>query len=204
MPAFNQQEGTLTSINKRVNPTNVAIGYGGYVLNDLANALGLSAKYTIDYTKELGAVKGFLKESFDDLPNHYTNSGEEMRGYQLKRVGIRHSSNESVNELEDIAIENDIVYLANPVLQFTAFTNASHQLQSEGGLYASEAFMNKHELSVGDKVSVKTAQGEVSVVMIHDNKIDGEIAYLPTFDTNLNSEALFDGYRFESASYTKV
>jgi len=204
MPALNQQEGTLTSINKRVNPTNVAIAYGGYVLNDLANALGLNAQYTIDYTKELGAVKGFLKESFDDLPNHYTNSGEEVRGYLLKRVGVRRSSNESVNELEDMQIENDIVYLANPVLQFTAFTNASHQLQDEGGLYGSEAFMNKHELSAGDKVSVKTAQGEVSVVMIHDNKIDGEIAYLPTFDTNLNSEALFDGYRFESASYTKV
>ncbi|PHQ89927.1 MAG: ferredoxin [Sulfurimonas sp.] len=29
MPAINQQEGTLTSINKRVNPTNVAISYGG-------------------------------------------------------------------------------------------------------------------------------------------------------------------------------
>jgi NADH-quinone oxidoreductase subunit G len=204
MPALNQQEGTLTSINKRVNPTNVAIGYGGYVLNDLANALGLEARHTIDYTKELGNVKGFLSESFDDLPNHYSNAGEEVRGYVLKHVSIRKGSNESVQELEDKALENDLVYLSNPVLQFTAFTNASHQLKSEGGLYGSEAFMNKHELSAGDKVMINTPQGEVSAIMIHDNKIEGEIAYLPTFDVNLNSEALFDGYRFSSATYTKV
>jgi NADH-quinone oxidoreductase subunit G len=204
MPALNQQEGTFTSINKRVNPTNVALSYGGYVLNDIANALGLSALYTIDYTKELGSIKGYQSESFDDLPNYYTNSGEEMRGYQLKRIGIRRSSNESVNELSDVTFDNDIVYLSNPVLQFTAFTNASHQLKDEGGLYGSEAFMNRYELSEGDKVLVKTPKAEVTVTMIHDNKIDGEIAYLPTFDVNLNSEALFDGYRFSSASFKKV
>jgi len=204
MPALNQQEGTLTSINKRVNPTNVAIGYGGYVLNDLANALGLNAQHTIDYTKELGNVKGFLHESFDDLPNHYSNAGEEVRGYLLKTVTVRKGSNENVQEFEEKSLEGDLLYLANPVLQFTAFTNASHQLASEGGLYGSEAFMNKHQLEAGDKVSVSTPHGEVHVIMIHDNKIEGEIAYLPTFDRNLNSETLFDGYRFSSATYTKV
>jgi NADH-quinone oxidoreductase subunit G len=204
MPALNQQEGTFTSINKRVNPTNVAIGYGGYVLNDIANALGLDAQYTIDYTKHLGKVRGYSPESFDDLPNYYTNSGEEIRGYTLKHISVRANVSEAVDELDDKVLENDILYLANPVLQFTEFTNASHQLASEGGLYASEEFMNKHELSDGDKVSIKTANGELSVSVIHDNKIDGEIAYLPTFDANLNSEALFDGYRFSSASYTKV
>ncbi|MEA1918222.1 MAG: NADH-quinone oxidoreductase subunit G [Campylobacterota bacterium] len=204
MPALNQQEGTLTSINKRVNPTNVAIGYGGYVLNDLANALGLSATHTIEYTKELGNLKGFETNSFDDLPNHYTNSGEEVRGYLLKRIGVRRGNSESVQELAEDKLENELVYLANPVLQFTAFTNASHQLETEGGLYGSEAFMSKYELNVGDKVSVTTPKGEMTVSMIHDNKIDGEIAYLPTFDVNLNSEALFDGYRFSSASFKKV
>jgi len=43
MPAINQQEGTLTSINKRVNPTNAAIGYKGYELNDIANELVLES-----------------------------------------------------------------------------------------------------------------------------------------------------------------
>jgi len=53
MPALNQQEGTFTTLDKRVVPTHVAVSYGGYVLNDIANALGLSADYTIAYTEML-------------------------------------------------------------------------------------------------------------------------------------------------------
>ena len=80
MPALNQQEGTLTSINKRVNPTNAALSYGGYELNDIANALGLEAENVIDYTVSLPVEKGFKSERFDDLPNHYENDGTEVRG----------------------------------------------------------------------------------------------------------------------------
>ena len=79
MPSINQQEGTLTSINKRVNPTNAALEYGGYVLNDIANALGLDSELTIDYTKELPTRKGFKAKEFDSLHDYYKNEGEEMR-----------------------------------------------------------------------------------------------------------------------------
>jgi NADH-quinone oxidoreductase subunit G len=60
MPAINQQEGTLTSVNKRVNPTNAAIGYGGYELNDIANALGFEAENVVDYTVKLPVATGFF------------------------------------------------------------------------------------------------------------------------------------------------
>ena len=80
MPAINQQEGTLTSIDKRVNPTNAAVAYKGYELNDIANALGLDAKLTIDYTSKLPTCKGFKSEHFDNLPNRYENDGTEVRG----------------------------------------------------------------------------------------------------------------------------
>jgi NADH-quinone oxidoreductase subunit G len=46
MPALNQQEGTFTNIDKRVVPTNAALEYNGYILNDIANALGITKKYT--------------------------------------------------------------------------------------------------------------------------------------------------------------
>ncbi len=41
MPSLIQQEGTTISIDKRVVPLNVAVDYGGYTLNDIANALGV-------------------------------------------------------------------------------------------------------------------------------------------------------------------
>ena len=204
MPALNQQEGTLTSINKRVNPTNAALPYGGYVLNDIAGALGLRAEYTISHTEKLGAIDGYKAVAFDDLPNYYTNGGEEMRGYLLEEIKTRGRKVTSVDKIKLDAISDDVVYIANPVLQFSAFTNASHQLAEEGGLYASEAFMQKHTLNEGDRVSVKTDNGEITVKVILDTKIDGEIAYLPTFDGDLNAQALFGGYRFERVTYKKV
>ncbi len=205
MPAMNQQEGTLTSINKRVNPTNAALGYDGYELNDLANALGFNAKLTIDYTQQLPTNRGFKAEKFDDLPNHYTNDGVEVRGYLLSNRGVKTSNKENVDEIDtELALEGALIYLANPVRQFTPFTNKADQLHSDGGLYMSENYLAENELNEGDTVSVSTELGEINVKVISDNKIDGAIACLPTFDSNINSEALFSGYRFSSASIKKV
>ena len=205
MPAINQQEGTLTSINKRVNPTNAALSYGGYELNDIANALGLNAENTIDYTVELPTSKGFKAEAFDSLPNHYTNSGEEMRGYELKNMGKKASSDESVKQIDEALTLTDVlVYSANPVRQFSEFTNKTTSLDEESGVYLSEEFLSDSELNAGDSVKVKSENGELVAKIVSDNKIGGNIIVIPTFDSKLNSEALFSGYRFASASIEKV
>ncbi|MBN2895476.1 MAG: NADH-quinone oxidoreductase subunit G [Campylobacterales bacterium] len=203
MPSLNQQEGTLTSIDKRVNPTNAALAYHGYELNDIANALGLNAHYTIDYTPRLGEVEGYLALSFDALPNHFTNSGEEVRGYLLESLTCK-AEGEEVAPIRLEAMEGPMLYLANPVLHFSPFTNAAHQLKSSGALYASDAFMQRYGVQEGDTVQITTPHGTLRVAVARDGKIEGEIPYLPTFDTNLNSEALFNGYRFSTASFQKV
>jgi NADH-quinone oxidoreductase subunit G len=97
-----------------------------------------------------------------------------------------------------------VIYLANPVLQFSPFTARAHQLPSFGGLYMAQAAMEANGWNEGDSVRVKTSRGEVDTVVIADGKIEGDIAYLPTFDTAINSEALFDGYRFACVSIQKV
>ncbi len=205
MPALNQQEGTLTSIDKRVNPTNVAVGFGGYTLNDIANALGFNERLTVNYTKQLPVNAGFKAVEFDTLPNHYTNAGEEMRGYVLTTSSVSINGDESVSRFdESAAMRKGIVYLANPVLQFTPFTAKAHQLKESGGLYASAAFMSANGVNEGDRVRVKTDKGEIVVNVIADGKIDGEIPYLPTFDTQINSSTLFNGYRFATVSIQKV
>ena len=206
MPAINQQEGTLTSINKHVNPTNAALSYGGYELNDIANALGLDAKLTVNYTKELPTEKGFSSVEFDDLPDYYTNAGEEVRGYELSSISSTPSSDESVNKIdESLSLGSNIVYKANPVRQFSEFTNKATQLNEEVGLYMSEESLSNSELNAGDSVKIKTENGEVITTIVSDNKIAGEIAFVPTFDSNkLNSDALFSDYRFTSASIEKV
>lgn len=205
MPALNQQEGTLTSIDKRVNPTNVALAFGGYVLNDIASSLGLESALTIDYTSQLPVNAGFKAVEFDTLPNHYTNAGEEVRGYVLESQRVDVSGNESVEAFDETsALQGNVVYLANPVLQFSSFTAHSHQLSEEGGLYASTAFMSANGLSAGESVRVQTSHGEMVLPLINDTKINGDITYLPTFDTKINSSALFGGYRFINVSIQKV
>jgi NADH-quinone oxidoreductase subunit G len=204
MPAINQQEGTLTSVNKRVNPTNQAVPYRGYELNDIANALGLEAELTVEYTKLLPTEKGFKAEEFDNLPNHWENDGTEVRGYLLETVTVKTGKDEKVAKIADATLDGQLVYLANPVRQFTPFTYKTTNLDEKSGIYMSEEYLNSSDFNEGEKVKVKTAHGEVVAEIVCDNKIAGDIVLLPTFDKNLKSEALFSGYRFEQASIEKV
>ena len=205
MPAMNQQEGTLTSINKRVNPTNAAIGYGGYTLNDIACELGVCKDYTVEYTAELPTSKGFKAESFDNLPNHFTNSGEEVRGYELKNAGKRKAADESVEKIdESLSLNGSLIYLANPVRQFNEFTNKATNLDEVSGIYMSKEYLDESEFNEGDSVRIKNDNGELIANVVSDNKISGSVVVLPTFDSKLNSEALFSGYRFATASIERV
>ena len=204
MPAINQQEGTLTSVNKRVNPTNAAISYKGYELNDIANALGFEAQNVIDYTVKLPTAVGFKTEEFDNLPNHYENDGTEMRGYVLENVAVSPSGDESVAQFSDAKLEGSIIYLANPVRQFSGFTYKATELDEVSGIYMSEEFLSNSDFSEGDSVKITTDNGTLTANIVSDNKIEGSIVVLPTFDKNLNSEALFSGYRFSAASIEKV
>ena len=203
MPAMNQQEGTLTGINKRVNPTNAALEYKGYELNDITNALGLKAKNVIDYTVKLPVAKGFKAELFDNLPNHYENNGTEVRGYLLENLSVVASGDENVAKFSDEKLDGSIVYLANPVTQFSTFTNNTSK-KEDAGVYISETALGSSDLNEGDSVTIKNSNGELIVNVISDNKIAGNIAILPTFDSKINSEALFSSYRFATATIEKV
>ncbi|MDX1808493.1 MAG: NADH-quinone oxidoreductase subunit G [Sulfurospirillaceae bacterium] len=201
MPALNQQEGTFTSMNKRVVPTNVAVPFAGYCLNDLANALGLKAKNTIDYTKELSSIELYKSEEFDSLPNEFENSGLENRGYLLddKELG---AVSDDVEKIEDIDFEDStVVYLANPVMQFSAFTNKAHQLNEAGALYVSSDFLEKHDLKAGSPVLITNGDAKLIIATKLDHQIKGQIPYLPTFDTKLDVMPFFtDGYRFSKVT----
>ncbi|PHS58537.1 MAG: ferredoxin [Sulfurimonas sp.] len=204
MPAINQQEGTLTSVNKRVNPTNAALSYKGYELNDIANELGLKTKNVIDYTVSLPISNGFKALAFDTLPNHYDNDGTEHRGYVLDNVSVSVSGNEKVEKFSEDKLEGTLIYLANPVRQFTDFTNKATELNEASGLYFSEEFLSTSELNDGDNVKVITDKGELVVNIVSNNKITGDIACLTTFDSKINSGAVVSGYRFSTASIQKV
>ncbi|WP_331775148.1 NADH-quinone oxidoreductase subunit G [Sulfurospirillum sp. 1612] len=201
MPALNQQEGTFTSMNKRVVPTNVAVPFKGYCLNDIANALGMRAKYTIDYTKELGTIPLYQSAEFDDLPNEFDNSGYENRGYLLAEEDCEVTA-ETIAPIEAVDFESStVIYLANPVMQFSPFTNKAHQLNEAGALYVSSEFLEQHDLKSGSMVLITNGDVKLIVATKLDHQIKGLIPYLPTFDTKLDVMPFFaDGYRFSKVT----
>ena len=209
IPALNQQEGTFTNIDKRVVPTNAALPYNGFVLNDIANVLLESdVEFTIDYTKELPVTKGFKAIEFDDLTNYFHNDWSERRGYLLA---------ETVKDVEEITLEKQnlnfeikenetLIYKANPINQFNEFTAIAHEFKNDlqTGLFANAKFLEVLEISEGDKVLVEANGIEVELNVNIDNQVSGEIAYISTFEKNCESKKLFDGYRFQQATIKKV
>ena len=194
MPSLIQQEGTLTSIDKRVVPINVALDYGGYILNDIANALGLNSRYTVDYTKELPLDSGFKNVEFDSLPDSYSITGEENRGYILSEVDTK-IDNKIEEPLEFEGIDGAVIYNCNPQEHFSPFTAKSKILEREVNLLGSEQFAIASKLKDGNRVKFVIDNIEFDRVFKIDTSLKGTIALNPTYDMGL-STALLSSYRF--------
>ncbi|BAF73165.1 NADH-quinone oxidoreductase subunit G [Sulfurovum sp. NBC37-1] len=201
MPAMNQQEGTFTNISKRVVPTNAAVGYGGYELNDLVSELiDDGESLTVDWTVKLPTSKGFQKVEFDALPNGYLNDGMENRGYLLK-TSNRKAKTPSVEKFdENAALEGEIVYRCNPARQFSDFSDKAHEIFEPFGLYAS---VEKAE-ALGEKVEVVFENGSIVVDVIADEKMTGDITKLSDFKSAQNVYELFGPARYQTVTMRKV
>ncbi|WP_345975338.1 2Fe-2S iron-sulfur cluster-binding protein [Sulfurimonas sp. HSL3-7] len=200
VPALNQQEGSVVSIDKRLLPTNVALSFEGYTLNDLANALGVNAENTIDYTVTLPAEKGFASVEFDDLENFYSPKGADVRGYALTPINVE--ANGVIESIEELPEFNGaVIYHVNPVLQFNAFTAKSAQLEKDSALYGSAAFAAAARLSDGDEVEFEVGGEKIHRIFKQDDTLKGTVALHPTFDLGLN---MIDSYRFETVNFMRV
>jgi len=202
MPAMNQQEGTLTTVDKRVVPMNVALPYGGYVLNDIANALGLSAAYTIDYTEKLPQERGFQAVAFDALPDYFDAVGNEHRGYLLnpQKVTVKREL-EEVEELD--AYDGAVIYRCDPVDHFSAFTAKSPLLNEKAVLSGSPQFATATRLSDGDVITFDVDGVTFRRVFKIDTSMKGTIALNPTFDMGLSASSL-SSYRFSRLVFERA
>ena len=209
MPALNQQEGTFTNIDKKVIPTNAALAFKGYTLNEIANeVLNTNIEHTIEYTSKLPIEKAYKAIDFDDLPNRFGNDQVEYRGYELAASEI--VSDDNINEIniEKIILNDDetLIYKANPINQFNEFTAIAHEFKEnlQDGVFFSKIAFEKLELQKGDKVKVLANNQELELNAYKDVQISGNIAYISTFMKNSLSNVLFNTYRFNKAKVTKV
>ena len=199
MPALNQVEGTVVNVDNKVLPLNVALPFNGYILNDIASALGIDKDNTIEYTKELNTSKGFKSLEFDSLENFLTPYGEDKRGYLLDEVICEIDSKlESVQDLPEF--NGTVIYNCNPVLQFNEFTNKTHQLEKDTCLRGSAQFAAAARIADGDVVEISFASTTIKRVFQLDDELKGTIALNPTFDIGQD----FSRYRFEKSKIVRV
>jgi NADH-quinone oxidoreductase subunit G len=200
MPAMNQQEGTLTNMHKRVTPTNAALEYKGYELNDLMKVLVAAPDETIDWTVELPKEKGFQSIEFDSLPNGYLNDGTENRGYALSTKKKRAKVLKVDKIDESSVLDGEIVYRCNPQRQFNDFSDKAHEIFESFGLYASPA---KAE-ALGEKVEISFETKSITVSVIADERMEGDIVALADFKSAEDIYGLFDGSRYKTVTMRKV
>jgi NADH-quinone oxidoreductase subunit G len=194
IPAMNQQEGTLTNMHKRVTPTNAALEYKGYELNDIMREVASAPKHTIDWTPYLPTAKGFKAIEFDSLPNGYTNDGKENRGYLLDTTSVD-TSEIKVNKFDDSkSLEGQIAYRCNPQRQFNDFSDKSHQIFEEYGLYVSEAKAK----TLGKRVVVEFDNRNLTLDVIVDERMEGDIVAVPDFKSAENIYELFGETRYKA------
>ena len=209
IPALNQQEGTYTNIDKKVIPTNAAIGFNGYTLNEIANELlNEDVEYTVEYTAKLPIEKGYKAIAFDDLPNKFGNDQVEYRGYELiSNETLTQDTTKAIN-IETISLASDeiLIYKANPINQFNEFTAISHEFKEnlQDGIFFSKSAFEKLELNEGDKVKVNANNQELELNAYVDIQIEGNIPYVSTFMKNSPSNVLFNTYRFNKAKVVKA
>jgi len=182
IPALNQQEGTFVNIDKNVVVLNVGASYNGYNLNDIANELGLKAKYTIDYTSKLG----FEDIIFDDLDNYFDNVGNEYRGYKI--TPIVNEENVKLQEVTELGEYNgSVVYNRNPLSQFSTFTKDCQQINAKLDLVGSKQFAIAAKIKSGDTVKFSINGIEYIRHFNIDIHMKGTIAYNPVFDIDAKS-----------------
>ena len=199
IPAMNQQEGTVVNIDNRVLPTNVALHFEGYTLNDIALSFGIENRETVNYTKELNPKAGFKSLEFDSLENFLSAYGDDERGYILDEVSCE--SNGKLESIDDLPEFNGtIIYHSNPVLQFNAYTNKTKQLEKDSTLRGSAQFASAAKISNGDKVEITFADKTITRVFKLDSNLKGTVALNPTFDIAVDASR----YKFEKSKIVRV
>jgi len=208
--ALNQQEGTFTSINNALVPTNVAIPHKGYFLNDIANTLGLMAmaKDTIDYTPNLPKEKGYKGIKFDDLENFYANDSTSHRGYKLEISNF--TPKEDIESLfkeknePNLKDGEALVSLANPINLPSFFANYATQTAKRAKLYASSEFMAKFEISQNEAIILEKDEHKLAICVELDSELGGVAAYLGDYDDKLDVGVIFNGKSYAPVKIIKA
>ena len=203
LPAINQQEGTFTTLNKKIALTHVALPFDGFCLNDIANELVLDERYTINYTSKLPTKSGYKTKEFDSLSDYFDIDGKAHRGYELAVKKVK--SNTKIDELSELnSYDGLITYICNPNSQKNVFTNLCSHLPNDAYLLGSAQFATAAKIKDGDKVIIVIGDLEVEREFKLREDLKGTISLMPIFDLGFEGQSLSNMYRFSKVNIKQV
>ena len=101
---------------------------------------------------------------------------------------------------ESKVLEGEIVYRCNPQRQFSDFSDKSHEIFETFGIYASPARAE----ALGEKVEVTFDSKSITVSVIADDRMEGDIVSLTDFRSSEDVYGLFGASRYKTVTMRKV
>lgn len=175
LPAPQQMRATMTNAENRVLPLEQALAYGGYDLASIAHyALSDEADSSVDsrtlatlryfanftllseYTRALPRMRGFSPRAHESLPNHYTQGGDDVRGYALDSLIEPNAlANAMPRALKATKSAPYNAYVSYPQNLFGELTILDKNMQQKDGIYTSKAQLERLQLKEGQEMALR-------------------------------------------------
>jgi NADH-quinone oxidoreductase subunit G len=190
LPALSQQEGTITALDKRVLPLNVAVPWHGWSLGDIFVRMGMDLEWLIDLTPQLPGGRGYQAIDFDTLRS------SNPVGYDLpvSQLEVPDPEPKPVAELGEF--NGTVVAYQNPASHPTRRVMRCEPLQREGVLRGSAQFALAARIADGQRVRVQAAGAVFERTFVLDSALKGTVAQFESFDLP-PGYGLEGGYRYE-------
>lgn len=182
LPSFSQMNASITNYESRVLPINSVLDFAGFDLSDIAKFVAskdreFALSYAVcenlaGYILELPKDKGYKAVLHSSLKNHYTQSGEDKRGYALESISdfsdfssvfssdlsSAKEANAKSKNLQKAKSKNTSkfnAYLSFPQNLFDAQTVLDKNMQQQDGFYTSREYFEELGLKEGEEICLK-------------------------------------------------
>lgn len=182
LPSFSQMNASITNYESRVLPINSVLDFAGFDLSDIAKFVAskdreFALSYAVcenlaGYILELPKDKGYKAVLHSSLKNHYTQSGEDKRGYALESISdfsdfscvfssdlfSAKEANAKSKNLQKAKYKNISkfnAYLSFPQNLFDAQTVLDKNMQQQDGFYTSREYFEELGLKEGEEICLK-------------------------------------------------
>ena len=124
---------------------------------------------------------------------------------ELEKIQISVDILSPLEEVEDIATYDGLVaYRCETLSQFNRATNRAKLISTPSHLIGSKTFAKVAKINANEKIDISVGDKVISKVFKVDTSLQGNIAFLNTFDSGLSQDFVCSDYRYKQVKIDKV